>query len=77
MLKIEIVFQKMKKILDSHSRALHDMKQGDFRRAIGDLHFVIENAQEATYILNELVEEREENDWNIPDENFYERLQSN
>ncbi|ASB89318.1 hypothetical protein S101395_02811 [Bacillus sonorensis] len=53
------------------------MKQGDFRRAIGDLHFVIENAQEATYILNELVEEREENDWNIPDENFYERLQSN
>ncbi|EME72273.1 hypothetical protein BSONL12_23285 [Bacillus sonorensis L12] len=74
-LKIEIVFQKMKKILDSHSRALHDMKQGDFRRAIGDLHFVIENAQEATYILNELIEEREENDCSIPDENFYERLQ--
>lgn len=50
----------MGKILDSHTRASKDLKQSDYRKVIGDLHFVIENAQEIVYILNELIREKEE-----------------
>lgn len=60
MIKLELVFKKMCKILDSHKRASKNLKQNDYRRVIGDLHFVIENAQEIVYILNELIEEKEE-----------------
>lgn len=58
--ELELVFKKMGKILDSHTRASKNLKQSDYRRVIGDLHFVIENAQEIVYILNELIREKEE-----------------
>ncbi|KAA6446747.1 hypothetical protein FZC77_22115 [Bacillus swezeyi] len=60
----------MDKILDSHTRASKNLNQREYRRAIGDLHYVIENAQEIVYILYEMIREKEEeHDCNISNKN--------
>lgn len=56
---MELSEKKIRKAMDSLERALHNIKNGNKRLAIGDLDFVKENSQEAIWILLAEIEEEE------------------
>lgn len=55
----ELVTQKFDKIIDNIERAKRNMQKGNLRGAAGDVHFLIDNAYEAMYLLEAEIHEND------------------
>ncbi|MCM3109939.1 hypothetical protein [Lederbergia lenta] len=52
-----MVTQKIMKIKDSQLRAMSNYGKGNKLAALGDVHFILDNAKELVYLLTEEIRE--------------------
>ncbi|GIN22574.1 hypothetical protein [Siminovitchia fordii] len=54
-----IIEEKFWKIIDSCKRGVDNYKANNKKAVVGDVHFILENAQEIIYILTDQLSKRD------------------
>lgn len=56
---MDLINKKYEKLLDSIYRSVNNIRKGNLRGAIGDVHYILDNAKEIEMILKAMQLEEE------------------